>query len=253
MNRRVFFDAVRGPLFGGRLRQWQVDGLTVILDAWEAAGHTDPRWLAYILATVHHETGPRSREGHFQPIQEAYWLSDAWRRRNLRYYPWHGRGYVQLTWRENYQRAESKLGISFTDDPTLAMVPEHAAKILITGMVEGWFTSHKLSDHFTTSKTDWRNARRIVNGTDKMALIARYAQSYHKAVLAAQRAKSDPIDVPAVDPADPTPPQQQGTSAPLIAALIVAILTAVAAFAAGQNIDLSHIMEAIDQWQVEQS
>ena len=251
MNRRAFFDAVRGPLFGGRLRQWQVDGMTVILNEWEASGESDPRWLAYILATVHHETGPRSREGHFQPIQEAYWLSDSWRRRNLRYYPWHGRGYVQLTWRENYQRAENKLGVPFTKDPTLAMVPEHAAKILITGMVEGWFTGHRLSDHFTASKTDWRNARRIVNGTDKAGLIAGYAERYHKAILTARRAEPEPDDA-VVDPADPAPPQQDA-GAPLIAALIVAILAAIAAFTAGQNIDLSHIMEAIDQWQAEQS
>ena len=46
---------------------------------------TDPRWVAYIMATVKHETN-----NTFEPVEEAYWLSESWRKANLRYYPWHG-------------------------------------------------------------------------------------------------------------------------------------------------------------------
>lgn len=39
------------------MKQSQVEGLTAILDEWEANHSTkDDRFLAYMLATVHHET-----------------------------------------------------------------------------------------------------------------------------------------------------------------------------------------------------
>ncbi len=43
--------------------------------------------IAYVIATVEWETG-----NTFKPVKEAYWLSEDWRRRNLRYYPYFGRG-----------------------------------------------------------------------------------------------------------------------------------------------------------------
>ncbi len=66
IDRDVFFDAVRQKPFKGRLTQRQVDGLNAILDAWETAhAGKDLRWLAYALATTHHETGAR-----MQPVHE---------------------------------------------------------------------------------------------------------------------------------------------------------------------------------------
>lgn len=57
INRKFFFDQVRLYLFGGRLSQKQVDGLTAILDGWEDKyAKRDDRRLAYMLATTHHET-----------------------------------------------------------------------------------------------------------------------------------------------------------------------------------------------------
>jgi putative chitinase len=130
--------------------------------------------LAYILATAYHETAHTMK-----PVQEAFWLSEAWRKKNLRYYPWHGRGYVQLTWDYNYKKAEEKLRVPFTKDPTLAMVPEYAAKILVLGMIEGWFVSgHKLDRYITLQKSDFVGARRMINGTDKKDLIAGIARDY---------------------------------------------------------------------------
>jgi putative chitinase len=134
---------------------------------------------AYVLATAWHETAHTMR-----PVEEAFWLSDAWRRRNLRYYPWHGRGYVQLTWRENYERAAKHLGIDLTTDPRAAMEPATAAKILVAGMKEGWFTGKKLSDYITAYAADYAAARRIVNGTDKAHAIAGIAEDYEAALTA---------------------------------------------------------------------
>lgn len=41
--------------------------------------------IAYVLATVFHETGHT-----WKPVKEAYWFSEAWRKQNLRYFPYYG-------------------------------------------------------------------------------------------------------------------------------------------------------------------
>ena len=89
-----------------------------------------------------------------------------------------GMGFVQLTWRRNYEHAGKKLGVDFVANPKLLLKPEHAATILVLGMDEGWFTGKKLSDYITLQKSDFTGARRIVNGTDKAAEIARIARAY---------------------------------------------------------------------------
>ena len=95
--------------------------------------------LAYLLATAFWETART-----MQPVDEAFWLSEAWRRKNRRYWPWYGRGYCQLTWEKNYQRAARELGIPFDKDPPLALQPEPAAKVIVTGKRKGWFTGRDL-------------------------------------------------------------------------------------------------------------
>jgi putative chitinase len=133
--------------------------------------------LAYVLATAYHESAHTMK-----PIKEAFWIpnAEAWRKKNLRYYPWYGRGYVQITWEDNYLDAEKKLGVPFTKDPDLVMIPENAVKILVRGMIEGWFTKGKyhLIDFITLKKSDFVGARKLVNGTDKKDLIATYARDY---------------------------------------------------------------------------
>ena len=132
---------------------------------------------AYILATAFWETARTMK-----PVQEAFWLSENWRKKNLRYYPWHGRGYVQITWKRNYVFAANKLNIPFDKDPSLALVSEHAVKILVAGSMEGWFTKKKLPDYISQSKCDFVNARRVINGKDKAVTIAAIAHSYNEAL-----------------------------------------------------------------------
>jgi putative chitinase len=132
--------------------------------------------LAYLLATAYHETAHTMK-----PVAEGYWIknAEAWRKKNLRYYPWYGRGYVQLTWEANYKRASEELGVDLIKNKDLAMDPTIAAKIAVEGMVEGWFVpGQKLSKYITLQKSDYVGARRIINGTDKAKLIAGYAVQY---------------------------------------------------------------------------
>jgi putative chitinase len=176
INRKFFFDYIRPALFGGKLKQSQVNGMTVILDQWEASRNTDDRRLAYILATAYHETGKA-----MQPVPEVG------KGRGKKYgkpHPltgkvYYGRGHVQLTWFENYERMGRKLGIDLVHNPDLALDTEVSAKILFLGMMEGLFTGKKLGDYFSADKEDWVNARRIVNGTDRAKDIAEYALIFY--------------------------------------------------------------------------
>lgn len=130
---------------------------------------------AYVLATAFWETAHTMK-----PVEEAYWIPNAaeWRKKNLRYYPWHGRGFCQLTWEPNYIRAEKETGEPVHQHPEKALEPGPATKIIVTGMREGWFTTKKLSDYITLKKSDFKGARRIINGTDKAQSIADIAVHY---------------------------------------------------------------------------
>ena len=132
---------------------------------------------AYVLATAYWETGRT-----MLPVKEAYWLSENWRRKNLRYYPWYGRGYVQLTWETNYRKAGRKLGVDMVKNKDLALDPDIAAEVLVLGSKEGWFTGKKLKDYITLRRSNFTQARRIINGMDKASTIAGIARKYNKAL-----------------------------------------------------------------------
>lgn len=134
---------------------------------------------AYVLATAYWETART-----MAPVKEAFWLPEDWRKRNLRYYPWYGRGFVQLTWEQNYHRASKELGMDLTSDADKVMEPAISADILVLGARDGWFTGQRLSDYITVQKSNYRGARRIINGSDKAAAIAEIAREYEEALLA---------------------------------------------------------------------
>lgn len=133
---------------------------------------------AYVLATAYHETN-----GTFKPVREAYWLDETWRKNNLRYYPWYGRGFVQITWKNNYVKAGEKLGLDLITDPDVVMQEDIAIKILVQGMKGGWFTGKRLYTFVNENSKDYKGARRVVNGTDKDELIAGYARRYEESLL----------------------------------------------------------------------
>lgn len=141
----------------------------LIIDTAERAGLLRNQ-LAYVLATAYWETARTMR-----PVRE-YGGEKYLRAKD--YYPYVGMGYVQLTWRRNYEKASMELGVDFVSNPRLLLEPKHAAKILVIGMVEGWFTGRKLSDYITLDRSDFIGARKIVNGTDKAAQIAKLAKTY---------------------------------------------------------------------------
>ncbi len=152
-------------------------------------GVTDKNQIAYILATV-------KGESWFKNIKERWWENKSYGK-NWYY----GRGFVQLTHKGNYRKFNKiikKSWIKFKDNKWIIMQDidivnnpdsilssnELAAFILIHGMQKGlfrwkWSTRYSL-DHFINSeKTDFYNARNIINWMSSKPLkYQSYAQWY---------------------------------------------------------------------------
>ncbi len=196
INKESFYKNIRVSLFD-KLTQAQVEGMEAILNEWDKGKDEDLRNLAYMLATVYHETART-----MQPIEEfgkgkgrdyGKWIQPKDAKGNNvdqpyglkmtreKYYSpdklYYGRGFVQLTWYENYQLASKKLKCDLLNFPELALQLDRATEILFKGMYEGWFTGRKLSQYIGV-KTDFIGARKIINGTDKASTIASYANGF---------------------------------------------------------------------------
>lgn len=223
INKTTFFAYARRSPFGGRLSQGQVDGCNAILDAFS---NDRIEHVAYAMATAFHETGgkmlpveenlnytaagllktfPKYFDAHTakqyakksQAIANRAYANrmgngdessgDGWKYR--------GRGTVQITGWENYERAGYELGVDLITNPEKALEPKISSEILHSGMTRGWFTGKKLSDYFNDRMSDPLNARRIVNGADKAKLIAGYHKSFLDALKAAESTTPQPADV----------------------------------------------------------
>jgi len=163
----------------------------------------DKRNLAYIFATARLETNYT-----FDSVSEADWTSDTYQKKYFEdmYDPilgknlgrralakrignttkgdgvkYHGRGYCQITGKSNYKKAGDFLGLDLINNPELAKTPtSNAIKIILYGMHKGLFTGKKLSDYINNTKTDYFNARRIINGTDRAKDIKGFAVKLEK-------------------------------------------------------------------------
>lgn len=177
--------------------------LTFLLDSIERDdGFTTLRELAYVLATIHWETGRT-----FSPVKElraSETRNPSLYARQQRYWPsgYYGRGYVQLTWDYNYKNASKKLEgevfpvgggavtvtpTTFLDHPDYLLEPVTSYRIAARGMREGWFTGKRLSQYIpNASAPDYVNARRIINGVDRAAEIAEIAKKYETLLSATQ-------------------------------------------------------------------
>ena len=181
INRKYYFDSVRGSLFSGAMNQKQVDGQNALLDYGEMQSWDD-RWLAYLLATTYHETALT-----MQPIAEygkgkgkPYGVPDG--PYNQVYY---GRGFVQLTWYQNYDKQDKKLKLNgqLVKVADTALDLQIATAVIFGGMQDGDFTGVGLGKYINDSQTDYYNARKIVNGLDQASTIQGYAVKFSNAIL----------------------------------------------------------------------
>ena len=184
----LFYDKARTLLFGGKLLSSQKTGMEDIINDFFDLGYQDKRHLAYILATVYHETGKK-----MLPVREGFALTDEGARKKVAHYKYgtpdpitghvyYGRGFVQITWKENYKKLGDLLGIDLVNNPDLALNCDHAVSILLEGMYKGAskrgdFTGKSLENYFNETTDDPVGARKIINGNDRAGLIAGY--HYH--------------------------------------------------------------------------
>jgi len=169
INRETFFKRIRIALFD-KLTQIQVDSINAIIDEIEAQNVTDKKHIAYIFATAYHEGVRVKTMERIVPVKEAG--GDIYLK-SKKYYPYFGRGFVQLTWDYNYKKYSKIMCIDFMANPDLLLDLKNSAFILVHGMVHGVFTGKKLSDY-----TTFVPMRKIINGTDKANLIASHANAF---------------------------------------------------------------------------
>lgn len=82
------------------------------------------------------------------------------------YAGYHGRGLVQLSWRENYERAGDALGYDYVGAPTLVTQPKHAA------LTAAWFW-HEHGCNELADDGDMDEITRRVNGPARLHLEER--------------------------------------------------------------------------------
>jgi hypothetical protein len=178
------------------------------------------------LAQVYRETG-----GRMVPVRETFADSDdetirrlerAWKAGKL---PWvkepywrdggFGRGPIQITHWDNYEKMGKRLGVPLRKNPSLALDPKIGADIAVVGMAEGMFRSRKLADYkfpAALNALPKNNPRRIVNGEDGTDEdVAGYHRAFYSALMAAgYSATANPAPAPA-----PTPiPAPEAPAAP---------------------------------------
>lgn len=184
----------------GALSQGQVDAINHIVSEIDKDESISYPQAAYILATTWHETGKT-----MQPIKEyglgkgrlyGTWFKNSkgelyafknHKKRDAYLFSeycdlFYGRGFVQLTWFDNYAKASKKIGHDFLNFPDDVMKLEFATKILIIGMRDGWFTGKRLDQYIHGALKDYEGARRIINGTDRAKKIASEALIFEKAL-----------------------------------------------------------------------
>lgn len=232
LNKEIFFDKIRDYI---PLTNQNVEGFDRVLDY----ADTQPmnlQELAYVLATAYHESA-----NTMHPVKEAYWLSEDWRRQHLHYYPWYGRGLIQVTWEENYKKMGDRIGVNLLADPDALLTWDVSLPSLFVGMREGLYTGKDLDDAIDDidesddeDYKEYKAARKIVNGTDKADTIAKLAIRFEMGLKAAGWTQGvAPPDMPEPPTPPPSVPAEKPAGVPwatyLFWAIVLGVMLAVIA------------------------
>lgn len=181
-NYAKFYNSIRRKL---NLTTMNVMGMDKVL-AYGLPRRNSTQQFAYILATAWWESAQT-----MQPVKEAYWMSEAWRKRNLRYYPHYGRGLVQTTWEWNYRKMSPVVGTDLVRNPDALLEWQYALPALFVGMEKGMYTGKSVDDYIddldesdAEDFREYKNARRVVNAMDQAAAIASLALTFEKGLKA---------------------------------------------------------------------
>jgi hypothetical protein len=199
------------------VKQQNIERLLSAIEADD--GVTDIRWAAYMMATVKHECADR-----WQPVEEygkgagrpygtavTVVSSDGQPHVNTYY----GRGYVQITWKDNYARLGKAIGVNdqLVIVPDRALDPSIAYRIMSEGMQRGLFTGRKLADYINDHRCEYRLARQIINGLDQADRIAAYSNVLEE-ILRQSVAQVHDVTATGATPAPRTVTAPQTTATP---------------------------------------
>ena len=217
MNMDTFYKKYRDHF--GSLSQSQVDGLNMLIGFIESDKQiTDKRWVAYMLATVYHETGrtflPAKEKGGRDYFIRKYGSQTKVGKGLGNDTPnegavYAGRGYSQVTGESNYEyqekviraeypdvvsRFEKRTGRKFdltvgdqpndANDPDNMLDAEIAYCSMSVSMRKGLYTGVGLKKYIHGNVCDFFNSRKIINGLDCAEKIAVYADKFLNCLVA---------------------------------------------------------------------
>lgn len=163
-----------------------VDGESLIVSALQQAGKTDPVLIASILAQCAHESGnfkflkELGNDSYFAKYEGRKDLGNTQPGDGLKY---KGRGYIQITGRDLYDKAGKYLGLDLINNPALAEDPVTAAKLVVY-----FFFEYKKGRTGNLNWDDVTAVTRVVNGgtnglKDRESKYAVYKQKYASGVV----------------------------------------------------------------------
>jgi hypothetical protein len=146
-----------------------------IMAALKEEGITCPAQVAYVLATVNGET---SWVNFNEGAEGAYDYTSAGQSA-------HGRGYLQTTWSEGYDRVKAEFGVDVVSNPDLLATDyDLMAKVLARGFKQGWYGVRQGIDEMIpcSGNVNFEEARWMINDADAAAEFASAATTYYEAL-----------------------------------------------------------------------
>ncbi len=137
--------------------------------------------IAYILATVHHNTKGTFDANSESALPDGGDSNASRMASNIRAAGYQGRGYLDTQGIQHYENMSQILGVDLVNNPEMAKQPQVAYNILIESLMNGLVTGKKLTDYINPSKRDFYNARNTSHvdfegAEDIMVLANRYLE-----------------------------------------------------------------------------
>ncbi|HSU16300.1 peptidoglycan-binding protein [Longimicrobium sp.] len=135
--------------------------------------------IAYVLATAEHESDRFATLEEYASGAAYEGRADLGNTHAGDGKRFKGRGYVQLTGRNNYTAYAKRTGIKLVELPVIPMNwAALSVFVIVDGMMRGAYTGRRLDEFVNKDRQDFVNARRVVNGTDQKEKIAQQARDW---------------------------------------------------------------------------
>ena len=177
-NSDTISDLLAKPIFDGRTVATQRLGIHAIVTAWNKDHISEhEKVLAFVLAVVAHETARTMLPTEGEPNDQTNFV---------------GRGYIHLRSANQMGMFGQQLGLDLHQNPQLQLHPDVAARVLLLGLLEGWFTGFRAQQFFSksTSRVNAAWSTIYIPGDPRMAGYDRVEQFYDATLAAVLEAHS---------------------------------------------------------------